>query len=616
MTLNRFAPALLLSALCLTAPARLAQAEEDAPRPLAFGEAVGEHELVDIRYLPRTLRELGDAKAYVLYFATVECPLVGRYLPRLAELERELRGEGVAVVAVNVGPGDTIRAMATQSLEVDAAFPFVKDYDARLAAQLGVDRSGAVVVLDGEQRLRYRGRIDDQYRLGGVRPKVSRHDLREAIADVLAGRKVRVEQTPVDGCKLTPTQPTRRERAPTFAADVAPIFWRSCVECHRPGTQAPFSLLSYERAKANGEMIAEVVRQGRMPPWFASDRHGSFSNRRVLTPAEKETIQAWVRAGCPSGDLERLPARPTFPDPKAWQIGEPDFVLPAPVEETLPAQGYVPYRYVVLPYVFAEDTWVSQVQIRPSNPRVVHHCNLAAFDFLDQDRKKVRFITGLVPGGSAMELPRGVAFKIPAGSMLVLQVHYVTTGKPEKDQISVGLRYPRERVTKQLHHVQVSARKFAIPPFAPAHPVRASRTLRHDATLIALFSHMHLRGKDMSFLATRPGQRERETLLTIPNYSFDWQLAYRFPTGQARLPKGTRLTVEGHFDNSVFNPYNPDPKDRVGWGEQTYHEMFYGFVFYTDDREQLDLRIDPKTGRALAAPSPEREPATTRRRYF
>lgn len=605
--------ALALTCLTLFSPMALA---EDAPQPISFGEPLGKHELIDIRYLPRTLSELGEAKAYVLYFATVECPLVQRYLPRLAKLERELADQGVSVVAVNVGPGDTIRAMATQALEVDAAFPFVKDYDARLAAQLGVTRSGAVVVLDGQQRLRYRGRIDDQYRLGGLRPQASRHDLREALADVLAGRKVRVEETPIDGCKLTPAQPRVRERAPTFAQDVAPIFWRSCVECHRPGTQAPFSLLSYERAKANGEMIAEVVRQGRMPPWFASDSHGSFSNQRALSSDEKGTIQAWVAAGCPSGDLKQLPAAPSFPDPEAWQIGEPDFVLPAPVEETLPAQGYVPYRYVVLPHVFAEDTWVSRVQIRPSNPRVVHHCNLAAFDFLDQDRRKVRFITGLVPGGSAMELPRGVAFKIPAGSMLVLQVHYVTTGKPEKDQISVGLRYPRERVIKQLHHVQVSANELAIPPFASAHPVKASRTLRHDATLIALFSHMHLRGKDMSFLAARPGQQERETLLMIPNYSFDWQLAYRLPAGKVRLPKGTRLSVEGHFDNSPFNPYNPDPKDRVRWGEQTYHEMFYGFVFYTDDDEQLDLRVDPQTGRGLpAAPQPEEQPKAPKR-YF
>jgi hypothetical protein len=129
--------------------------------------------------------------------------------------------------------------------------------------------------------------------------------------------------------------------------------------------------------------------------------------------------------------------------------------------------------------------------------------------------------------------------------------------------------------------------------------VSSTRTLGFDATLVGLFSHMHLRGKDMTFFARRPGATP-ETLLLVPNYSFDWQQSFRPPPGSEKLPKGTTLEVVAHFDNSEFNPFNPDPKATVGNGDQTFQEMMYGFYFYTRDEENLDLRIDPKTGWAMA----------------
>jgi len=220
-----------------------------------------------------------------------------------------------------------------------------------------------------------------------------------------------------------------------------------------------------------------------------------------------------------------------------------------------------------------------------------------AFGGLTAGFSEANFITGMVPGGSPMWLDNDTAFRIPRGSILVLQIHYVATGKEEKCRVHVGLRYPREIVQKRLRHMQITNNRFAILPGAPAHKVTASRVLECDADGVGLFSHMHLRGKDMTFIAHHPGGSS-ETLLIIPNYSFSWQIPYQWVPRSKKLPKGTRMECIAHYDNSPFNPYNPNPLATVRHGPQTYHEMMFGFFFYTDAGERLGLKIDPKTGTA------------------
>ena len=285
----------------------------------------------------------------------------------------------------------------------------------------------------------------------------------------------------------------------------------------------------------------------------------------------------------------------SFPDGE-WRIGEPDLVLKVPVPIRVPAEGYVDYRYYVLPYRFTRDTWVHSIEIRPENRRVLHHANLAYAERGLRYRQE-GFITGQVPGGRPVQLEDGTAVLIPAGSILAFQCHYVTTGKPEVDRLAVGLVFPKVPVQRRLRCLIVHTPHFEIPPGVRAHHVAASRTLQHDAVGLGLFSHMHLRGRDMTFRATFPDQRQ-ETLLVVPNYNFDWQDAYVFPAGAARFPKGTKIDVIAHFDNSDFNPFNPDPAVPVRFGLQTYHEMMYGFFFYTAAGESLGLAVDPATGQA------------------
>jgi len=578
----------------------LLAAASPAAEPV-IGEKVADLRFKDIRFLPRSLSDLGEHKAYVFVFTNTACPIVQKSWPRLKRLEEEFRDQGVQFVSVNVGMDDEIPEVAQQGIDYEIPFPMVKDVDGTCVRSLGVQRTPEVAILDHERRLRYRGRIDDQLRLGGARPTPSREDLRLALEDILAGRDVARSETPVDGCLITMSETAPPTEGMTFHEQILPLIQKHCQECHHPGGGTPFSLMTHEEVRSQAEMIAEVVADRRMPPWYAG-RGQHFTNERGLTPKERGQIGAWIRAGSPGGDPAKAPAAREFSNEK-WEIGDPDLLLTAIETHSLPADGFVDYKYVVLPHVFLHETWISGAEILPSNPAVVHHCNLGYFA-VGKEFDDSNFITGRVPGGTAMNLDDGLAFRIPAGSVVGLQVHYTTTGKPEKNRMSVGFRYPREPVRKELKHLQVTTSRFAIPPGAGAHAVAASRTLSCDASGVGMFAHMHLRGKDMTFVAHSPGlegasEGSVETLLSIPNYHYDWQQNYRWEPGVKKFAKGTRIEVIAHFDNSRFNPFNPDATATVKNGPQTVNEMMFGFFFYTEDGEDLNLRINPKTGRVL-----------------
>jgi hypothetical protein len=250
---------------------------------------------------------------------------------------------------------------------------------------------------------------------------------------------------------------------------------------------------------------------------------------------------------------------------------------------------------------------VQGIQILPDNNRVVHHCNLLAYTVDENGKRHGFFITGKVPGAQPLNMEgTGIAVHIPKGTKLVFQIHYTSTGQPESSTISLGIKYYRGIVQKRMRNFLVADYDFAIPPGDPHHRVVNAKTLEEDAVGIGLFSHMHLRGKDMSFFAHHPDGK-KEHLLSVPNYSFDWQIGYEWERGKKRFPKGTKIEVVAHYDNSAFNPYNPDPSDTVKEGRQTYHEMLNGFFFYTGADEKLNIRVDPKTGKG----KPVEETAST-----
>jgi len=325
----------------------------------SIGSKIDSIRFKDIRGVPRELSEFGKHRAYVFVFVTSDCPIVRKTLPKLSQLYREYQAKDVFFVSVNVGLNDTLRDMASQAIEFQAPWAFVKDYDAQVAKILGVTRTPEVAVLDSEHRLVYRGRVDDQFRLGGSKPDPSRDDLKEAIEDLLAERPVRVAQTSVDGCAIPSdvSDATPLESKLNYHEHIAPILHGSCTSCHRPGTAAPFSLMTHQDVLAHAEMIREVIRDETMPPWYAHKDHGKFQNDRSLSDKQKEVFLEWLSSKRAIGPEDATREIPQFDD-TPWRIGTPDLIITTLEQHTVPATGFVPYKYVVLPHVFLSDTWV------------------------------------------------------------------------------------------------------------------------------------------------------------------------------------------------------------------------------------------------------------------
>ncbi|MDZ4774465.1 MAG: redoxin family protein [Planctomycetota bacterium] len=569
-----------------------------ADAPPRIGAKIAPFSFVDTRWLSRSLDDFGEKKAFVVVFTTVDCPLAKRVLPRVAELEKSWRERGVAFLVVDVGDDDDLVEVAANAVEAGLEFPCARDFDGAVRRALQPTRSPEVCVLDAARVLRYRGRVSSEERLGGATAAPVVHDLAAALEDIVSGRSVSRPETPLEGCKLNPLTELEPARfVPDYTELVQPILAQHCVSCHAIGGSAPFELETPAGAQRHAAMIGEVVLQRRMPPWFASERYGHFANERRLTDAERRVVLAWAENGsADSAGREKQPEnkpKTTSNPVAAWRIGTPDLVLESEAIRVR-ASGTVPYRYVVLPHLFTRDTWVERVEIRPSDPRVLHHANLG-FYTLGGDVKAANFITGQVPGGDPMDLGVGTAALIPAGSVLGLQVHHVPYGVATEDVIQVGLRFPRDVVRKRMRHHEIADMRFAIPPFAPAHPVRATRTFAEDSVGIGMFVHMHLRGRDMRYDARFP-DGHNETLLLVPNYDFNWQTAYRWRKDAMLFPKGTTVECLAHFDNSAFNPWNPEPEKRVTFGQETTDEMMYGFLFYVHQNEDLELAIDPSNG--------------------
>jgi hypothetical protein len=326
------------------------------------------------------------------------------------------------------------------------------------------------------------------------------------------------------------------------------------------------------------------------------------------------TLVRWADTGAAQGDPSDAPPPRHFVD--GWNIGKPDYLVEMPVEFEVPATGTIEYTYFVMPTGFTEDRWVSAAEVRPGNRKVVHH--VIAF-VREPGSKWLRdakpgepfvpkkgggedrgggmggeFLVGYAPGYPAEPLAPGRAKLIKAGSDIVLQMHYTAEGKVQKDRSRVGFVFAKEPPKERVYTLAAANMKFVIPAGADNHRVDAKLTFQQDATIIALLPHMHLRGKAFEFRAVYP-TGEKQDLLRVPRYDFNWQLSYR-PEQPLLLPKGTVLECTAWYDNSRNNKHNPDPTTEVRFGDQSWEEMMFGFFDVAVDpaKNPIDLVRPPK----------------------
>jgi mono/diheme cytochrome c family protein len=364
---------------------------------------------------------------------------------------------------------------------------------------------------------------------------------------------------------------------PTFSKDVAPIFNKSCVECHRPTMFAPMSLTTFDAARPWAKSIKQRVVSRAMPPWGADPAHGTFKNDPRLTEKEIDTIVAWVDAGAPKGDDQDLPVAPKFAD--GWTIGKPDAIFTMDEEFTIPADGAVPYKYFKAPTGLTEDKWIQAIEIHPGARAQVHH--VIAFTQPAGSVPKPggelgpTNIGGITPNKPGLVFEPGVARLLRGNSDIVMQIHYTTNGTEAKDRTTIGVIYAKQPPTKMVAGGMAINPRFVIPAGDGNAEVRATTPLNRDTLVTGFTPHMHVRGKDMTYIAHYPDGTD-ETLLSVPKYDFNWQITYELAKPKL-MPKGTKLEVIAHYDNSTGNKFNPDPTKDVRWGDQTWEEMMIGF---------------------------------------
>jgi len=528
------------------------------------------------------LADYADREAVVVVFTSTACPIANAYVPVLNELSQTYAGQKVAVIGINSNPGDTAEEVAAHAKEYSIGFPVLVDDQQSALSICGARRTAEVFLLDHRQTVRYHGRIDDRFGYDYKRAEPRRHDLREALDELLAGKPVTVPETTAAGCLITRRELQTKRGEITYAEHVAPILQKNCVDCHHPGTAAPFSLLTAAEAANWSEMIREVVLQRRMPPWHADPRFSHFVNERRLSQEEIDTLAAWVDGGAPVGDA---PPELKTEAAEGWRIGTPDVVFQMPHEYTVKATGEVAYQYFTTPTDFEEDVWIQAAECRPGNRAVVHH--IIVF-YRDPDansgrgRDNMVWISATAPGADPLVFPPGLGRKIPAHAQLVWQVHYTPTGKEEVDRSEIGLVFAKKPPEHNVMTFGIQNHRLEVPPGATRHEVVSNLPVQHDSVLMSLFPHMHLRGRDFMYEAIYPDGR-RETLLSVPQYDFNWQHTYRFET-PIHIPQGTLIRCTAHYDNSADNPANPDPSSPVRWGDQTWDEMMIGYIdFYRDD---------------------------------
>ncbi len=376
--------------------------------------------------------------------------------------------------------------------------------------------------------------------------------------------------------------------------------------------------------------MADATANRYMPPWHASKAEGfpEFADERLLTQRDLDTIQAWVAANMPSGDLAKAPAPPVFPT--GWSLGVPDLVLRLPAPVAVPAEGRDLYRNVVLPINLPDDRWITAIDYQPSARSVVHHALYftSAAGATVADNEAVPGIGGLaarlgggglpggglrgaaaagrgragraggadgtiealgaagdawgglggwVPGATPRFFPDGIAQPLPRQTNLVLQLHLHPSGKAERENGEIAIYFAKAAPKRSLTGVQVPpafgvGAGIDIPAGESRYVVKDSFVLPVGVEAFGVRGHAHYLAKEMKMTARLPDGSTRG-LLWIKDWDFSWQDSYFYKTA-FQLPAGTRIDAEIIYDNSVDNIRNPfSPPRRVRWGRESTDEM-------------------------------------------
>ena len=538
--------------------------------------------LVDHQGLSHELFREGDSRAVVLVFT--EAAGLESHWRQLKPVVEAQAASGVQFWMID--PVDDRGTMAAAAAQAGVTIPVLHDSAQLVARSYGASVPGEAVALESESLSPvYRGAIEDSIEAAGASP-VRQAYLADALVRFTAGSRPAVEYARPQG------RPWMREvsEVASYRDEIAPLLQAKCVTCHRPGEIGSWAITNHATVRAKSASIRANVLEGLMPPWHADPAHGKFENDFSMTPRQQARLVAWLDAGAPrEAGADPLEAVPAAPGP--WPLGNPDLVLRIAPQQ-IQATGQMPYAYLIVTNTLKTNAWLRASVIRPGNRSVVHHAlvfyikggsllqMLAEFQAVQGGLNG--FYAGYVPGMDQREYPAQTGKLLPAGGVFVFQMHYTPNGTATTDTTEMGLYLNPVPPAKELKTSAANSTAIDIPAGARNHRLVAERQFTTAIEVHELSPHMHFRGDSMRFEALLP-DGSSQVLLNVPKYDFNWQALYRL-SEPVRLPAGSLIRISGGFDNSRWNPFNPDAKARVRFGEQTQDEMFIGYINYSEVR--------------------------------
>jgi hypothetical protein len=540
--------------------------------PPFTGQYASDFRLIDQNGVSRELHyyiTLPTLKAIVVTFADGN---YSAFAPKIAALKSSYPANSVFFWTIETGVNNTRSNILKQAAAAGINWPVYYDPMQLVTHDYDAHFNGETFVISRENmKVAYRGVIDD----------ATTNYVRAALNNLTATTPEQVITT-----RLEPTLGEITARAgitADYATVIAPLLQAKCITCHSPDNIAPFALTKYDDVVEHGDDMKEEILAARMPPWHADPNYGIFHNDISLSATEKAQLVDWIEAGMPRG-AGSDPLTDVPPAPSKWpeEFGPPDQIVKIPVQQ-VPASGTLAYRYIYANATNSTDKWLRAAIVRPSNRRVVHHYIVWEGH---SNFAQLSGIAGYAPGRTERAFPEGTGVLLPANSALTFNLHYTANGTNEVDQPELALWYASAPPAQPLQTAAVLNLNFTfggitIPAGSADFEVVASQTFSSPVRLYSFSPHMHFRGLRMRFELTLPGSSTKQILLSVPKYDFDWQTIYSLET-PLDLPANSRIDVIGAFDNSAQNIFNPDPTVGVKWGEQSWQEMFIGYMEYSN----------------------------------
>jgi len=597
----------------------------------AQGE-IGNFALLDHQGVFHELYRNQSAKAVVFISQTNDCPINQKFSSTLNEIRKKYLDKGIVFFMLNPSLEDTRETIIEEAKNYNFEYPILLDPSQVVANSLGITRSAEAVVIDPNGwKIVYRGAVSDRLDYGADKQVARNNYLEDVLNQIIDGQKVSIQAKPAKGCLITFADD---EEKLSYEKNIAPIIQNKCLSCHAENGIFPPKLTSYEKIKSWAAMSKETIMNERMPPFSADKLYGEYLNDISLTSEEKRLLVKWYNAGAPR-DGSSDPLLNYKIDNKVIQrFNDPVYTAEMPVEHSIPPGGEIEYQYFQIGGEVPYEFWSKGYWTKSTNPRQLHHESLFVvskplafyeelakkkFNINEDERKKNTDGDVFLYTLSAMEKyeqennpenytkfqvwgagrpqpfyhAKHVGVHVPKGAYLILETHYMGTGRDEKEKTTVefyGFRKKPEQMN-EMFNITLNNLDFEIPPYHPNFEVQSREWVAKKNILVRSFlGHLHMRGKSIKVLVKEPNEKEFKVLVSIPNYNYGWQTgAALTPKKPIKIKAGSVLKGVCHYDNSANNPYNPDPSKKVHFGQRVDRtEMCKFNMGYTFDNGKAE----------------------------